>query len=213
MRLHPLRQGQRPFVGADDHRLDMRARRLGVREAPQGFAHAPHPLGQRGAAVVRALDNAERGADRGGEQGRRRRREDEVSAAIDQELTQHARQTDQRAGKTERLAASVKRDDVVPPLQPMRQPTPARPQHAGRMGLVDQQKRAMTPGDPGQGFERRDVAVHAVEAFDDDPNAARPAGVRGPPPRRRRRRYARRRGLSARERRIPSCALAWISSS
>ena len=44
------------------------------------------------------------------------------------------------------------------------------------MGLVDQQKRAMTPGHPSQGFERRDVAVHAVEAFDDDPNAAGPAG-------------------------------------
>ena len=67
--LHPLRQGQRPFVGADDHRLNMRARRLGVREAPQGFAHAPHPIGQRAAAVVSALDNAERGADRGGQQG------------------------------------------------------------------------------------------------------------------------------------------------
>ena len=59
----------------------------------------------------------------------------------------------------------------------MRQPTPARPQHAGRMG----RRSAETRRDgrrSGQGFERRDVAVHAVEALDDDPNAARPLAAR-----------------------------------
>ena len=63
------------------------------------------------------------------------------------------------------------------------QPAPARPANAGGMRLVDQQHRALGPGEGGQFGQRREIAVHRIQRFDRDPRL--PAAAAGAPGRQR----------------------------
>ena len=165
---------QRALVRADDDGLNLAPRSCDARR-PQRGAGARDTRPERGAAILCAFKDPERGADRGGEQGRGRGRENEIAAAVHEKLPQRARQAEERAREPQGLAASVQRDDVLAPLELMRKPASARPIDARRMRLVDDEESVIALGERGERCEWGAVAVHAVKAFNDDPE---PPGAR-----------------------------------
>ena len=82
------------------------------------------------------------------------------------------RSADQRAFAAQRLAAGAQRDDILPPVQPVGQAPSVAPENAGAVGFIDDQKGVLAIGQRGKVGERGDVSVHAVDAFDRDPDAA-----------------------------------------
>ena len=93
-----------------------------------------------------------------------------MAAAIDEKIAEHTRATHERAGAAERLAACVQHENVVATFKRGCQPSPVSAVNAGGVGLVDKKHSVMPVGERHQVLERGAIAIHAVEAFDNDPN-------------------------------------------
>lgn len=100
----------------------------------------------------------------------RRGGEDEPAAAIDHEIAQHSRGRDQRARGAQRLAAGVNDHEVLAPFIGCGHPSPLLAVDAGAVRLVHHQERVVPLGDGDEILERRDIAIHAVDALDHDPD-------------------------------------------
>src|SRR5699024_2545727 len=96
---------------------------------------------------------------------------DEWPAAVDEIVAKESRPGDECTGRSERLAAGMERNDVVAALESGSQPPAVRPPDAGGMGLVNDNECLVAIGKRNQALHGRTVAIHAVEAFDTDPDA------------------------------------------
>ena len=179
MRLHARRKRHGAGVGADDDRLHLRSRRRDAAAALQlapGESDARLQRGARDRRPPRTIFSAARTQAATSGEGA------VAKMKLRQRLTRKSRKTRGRQTSAPETPSALPQVcsviDVLAPLEARGEPAAARPVDARRMRLVDEKKGVVTRGDAQQIVERRDVAVHAVKAFDDDPRPAPSAPFR-----------------------------------
>src|SRR5208337_3866151 len=169
---HGGREACRPLIGPDDHGNDLGAAWLHAATRLDCLVGKLDQGCKLFAALRFLLAKAKGGAHRRGYDRRRRRRKNKWPGIVDHKVMQDFRRADQGARGAERLPASVKRNDIVSPLQPAAKALTIRPENAGGVGLVDDEDTVVAFGDGGEIFERGAVAIHTIKTLDGDPRPA-----------------------------------------
>ena len=95
--------------------------------------------GQAGSTLRFLAKNGKRFTERSRDEQRRRGREDERTAAIDEEIAENSGPGDDRAAGPQGFSAGVQHEDGVAALQFGRETPSLRPIYTGRVGLIDRQ--------------------------------------------------------------------------
>lgn len=129
--------------------------------------------------VATVFEDFERRSNACSHQWRRRCRENEGPASIDEKFFDGRRAADERSFAAEGLSAGSNGDHILEPVPACCEAAAAASKDSRRMRLIDDEECLELVGNPLKFVQGSDVAIHAVEAFDDDPGA--PAASRAPP--------------------------------